>query len=98
MRKLAIPAVLLLSAVAAHAGTIAIKNDTRAQRKITVLQGGKIAGYVDRLKPRKVLRVKIDDNGPKPIVVIQVAGENEYLFLPPKTRTYKVSWLLNMMY
>ena len=99
MRKLAILAVaFVLQSVAAHAGTIAIKNDTRAPRKITVYQGGKLAGYIDRLKNKKTLLVKIDDNGPKPIVVIEVAGENEYLIVPAKTRTYKVTWLLDMMY
>lgn len=99
MRKLAILAVaFVLQAVAAHAGTIAIKNDTRNPRSITVYQGGKLAGYVDRLKKGKTLLVKIDDAGPKPIVVIEVAGEREYLFLPAKTRTYKLTWLLDMMY
>jgi hypothetical protein len=98
MRKLAILAAFALQAVSAQAGTIAIKNDTHSPKKITVVQDGKIAGYVDRLKPRKTLLVKIDDNGSRPMVVMQVAGENEYLLLPPKTRTYKVTWLLNMMY
>ena len=99
MRKLAILAVaFVFQAVAAHAGTIAIKNDSHATRKITVYQGGKLAGYVDRLKYKKTLLVKIDDNGPKPIIVIEVAGEEEYLIVPAKTRTYKVSWLMDMMY
>ncbi|QJE97452.1 hypothetical protein [Luteolibacter luteus] len=99
MRKLAIlAAAFVLQAVAAHAGTIAIKNDTPSPRTITVYQGGKLAGYVDRLKRNKTLLVKINDAGPKPIVVIEVAGEKEYLFVPAKTRTYKVTWLLDMMY
>lgn len=99
MRKLAILAVaFLVQAVAAHAGTIAIKNDTKAPRTITVYQGGKLAGYVDRLKRNKTLLVKIDDSGPKPIIVVEVAGEKEYLLVPAKTRTYKVTWILDMMY
>jgi hypothetical protein len=98
MRKLVIlAAAFLFQAMAAHAGTIAIKNNTRAARSITVYQGGKLAGYVDRLKRNKTLLVKIDDSGPKPIIVIEVAGEKEYLLVPAKTRTYKVTWLLNMM-
>lgn len=98
MKKLAILAALLGTAFTANAGTIAIKNDTRAQQKITVVQGGKIKGYTNRLKRNKTLVAKIDDNGPKPIIVIEVLGNKEYLPVAPKTRTYKVSWLLDLMY
>ena len=98
MKKFAILAALLGTAFTADAGTIAIKNDTRAQQNITVVQGGKIKGYAKRLKRNKTLLAKIDDNGPKPVIVVEVLGNKEYLTVVPKTRTYKVSWLLDLMY
>jgi len=93
-KSLLVAAALLLQAVAAQAANIAIKNDTKGQQKITVVQGGKIIAYVERLKPKKTLLVKVKDGGPKPMVVL---NDNGYIFLPVKNNAYKLTWLRDLM-
>ena len=80
MKKLLLIAAALLAPVSAlQAANIAIKNDTKFQQKITVVQGGKIIAYVERLKPKKTLLVKAKDGGPKPMIVLNDDG---YIFVP----------------
>lgn len=98
MRTLAIAAFLLLQAAAAQAANIAIKNDTGVSQRLAIYQDGRIAGYVDRLKPGKTLLVRVNDAGSKPILRLDVAGRQEFLFLPLKTRAYKLSWLRNLFW
>jgi hypothetical protein len=98
MKTLAIAAFLLLQAAAAQAANIAIKNDTGVSQRLVVYQNGRVAGYVDRLKPGKTLLVKVDDAGSKPILSLYVDGRQEYLFLPLKTKAYKLSWLRNLFW
>jgi hypothetical protein len=93
-KALLVAAILGLQAVAAQAANIAIKNDTGRPQKIAVVQGGKIKGYVDRLKPKKTLLVKVDDAGPKPMIVLNNDG---YIFVPAKNNAFKLTWLRNLM-
>ena len=96
MKKLLLIATALLAPVSAlQAANIAIKNDTKGPQKITVVQGGKVVGYVARLKPKKTLLVKVKDDGPKPMLVLNDKG---YIFLPVKNNAYKVSWLRDLIY
>lgn len=92
------PALLLMLAVVAQAANIAIKNDTGVPQRIVIYQDGKVAGYVDRLKPGKTLLVKVDDAGSKPLLSLRIAGKEEFLFLPLKTNAYKLSWLRNLFW
>jgi hypothetical protein len=98
MKALAIAALVLLHAAAAQAANIAIKNDTGVPQKLTIYQNGRVIGYVDRLKPRKTLLVKVDDAGSKPLLGLYVDGRQEFLFLPLKTKAYKLSWLKNILW
>jgi hypothetical protein len=98
MRTLAFLLTSLWLVGAAQAANIAIKNDTGVPQKIVVYQDGKVAGYVDRLKPGKTLLVKVDDAGSKPLLSLRVAGKDEFLFLPLKTKAYKLSWLRNLFW
>jgi len=98
MKTLAIAAFLFLHAAVAEAANIAIKNDTGAAQRLVIHQDGRLAGYVDRLKPGKTLLVKVDDAGSKPILGLHVGGRQEYLFLPLKTKAYKLSWLRNLFW
>lgn len=98
MKTLALSALLFLQAAVAEAANIAIKNDTGVSQRLVVYQNGRVAGYVDRLKPRKTLLVKVDDAGSKPILSLYVDGRQEYLFLPLKTKAYKLSWLRNLFW
>jgi len=82
----------------AQAANIAIKNDTGAPQRLVIYQDGKVAGYVDRLKPGKTLLVKVDDVGSKPLLELKIASQEEYLFLPLKTKAYKLSWLRNLFW
>ena len=92
-KALLVPAALGLQAVAAQAANIAIKNDTGRPQKIAVVQGGKIKGYVERLKPKKTILVKVDDAGPKPMIVL---NDNGYVFVPVKNNAFKFSWLRDL--
>lgn len=98
MKTFAIAVVIFFQAAAAQAANIAIKNDTGASQKLAIYQDGRVAGYVDRLKPGKTLLVKVDDFGSKPILKLYVAGREEFLFLPLKTKAYKLSWLRNIFW
>jgi len=98
MKPLSIFLTSVYFAGAAQAANIAIKNDTGAPQRLVIYQDGKVAGYVDRLKPGKTLLVKVDDAGSKPLVSLKVAGEEEFLFLPLKTKSYKLSWLRNLLW
>lgn len=98
MKTLAIAAFLLLQAAAVQAANIAIKNDTGAPQKLVIYQDGRVAGYVDRLKPGKTLLVKVDDDGSKPFLGLYIDGRQEFLFLPLKTKAYKLSWLKNIFW
>lgn len=98
MKTLAIAAFLLLQAAAVQAANIAIKNDTGAQQKLVIYQDGRVAGYVDRLKPGKTLLVKVNDEGSKPMLKLYVGGREEFMFLPLKTKAYKLSWLKNIFW
>jgi len=98
MKPLSIFLTSVALAGAARAANIAIKNDTGTPQKLVIYQDGKVAGYVDRLKPGKTLLVKVDDAGSKPLVSLKVAGEEEFLFLPLKTNAYKLSWLRNLLW
>jgi hypothetical protein len=98
MKSLAIAAFLLLQAAAAQAANIAIKNNTGVPQRLVIYQDGRLAGYVDRLKHGKTLLVKVKDEGSKPIVVLYRDGEQRMIFLPAKTRAYKLSWLLNLAF
>jgi hypothetical protein len=93
-KALLVAAIFGLQAVVAQAANIAIKNDTGRPQKIAVVQGGKIKGYVDRLKPKKTLLVKVDDAGPKPMIVLNNDG---YIFVPAKNNAFKLTWLRNLM-
>jgi hypothetical protein len=92
-KALLVAAALGLQAVAAQAANIAIKNDTGRPQKIAVVQGGKIKGYVERLKPKKTLLVKVDDAGPKPMVVL---NNEDYVFVPAKNNAFKFTWLRDL--
>jgi hypothetical protein len=98
MKTLAIAAFLLLQAAAVQAANIAIKNDTGAPQKLVIYQDGRVAGYVDRLKPGKTLLVKVNDEGSKPFLGLYIDGRQEFLFLPLKTKAYKLSWLKNIFW
>jgi hypothetical protein len=98
MKTLAIAAFLLLHAAVAEAANIAIKNDTGAAQRLVIYQDGRVAGYVDRLKPGKTLLVRVDDAGSKPLLGLYVDGRQKYLFLPLKTKAYKLSWLRNLFW
>ncbi len=98
MKKFIIAALVFLQAFAAQAANIAIKNDTGAPQRLVIYQDGRVAGYVDRLKPGKTLLVKVDDFGSKPILKLYVAGQDEFMFLPLKTKAYKLSWLRNIFW
>lgn len=98
MKTLAIAAFIFLQVTAVEAANIAIKNDTGAAQRLVIYQDGKVAGYVDRLKPGKTLLVKVDDFGSKPILKLSVAGRDEFMFLPLKTKAYKLSWLRNIFW
>ncbi len=98
MKTLAIAAFLLLQAAAVEAANIAIKNDTGAPQKLVIYQDGRVAGYVDRLKAGKTLLVKVNDEGSKPMLKLYVGGREEFMFLPLKTKAYKLSWLKNIFW
>jgi hypothetical protein len=98
MKTLAIAAFLLLQAAAVQAANIAIKNDTGAPQKLVIYQDGRVAGYVDRLKPGKTLLVKVNDEGSKPFLGLYIDGRQEFMFLPLKTKAYKLSWLKNIFW
>jgi hypothetical protein len=98
MRALATLLACLFVAGRAQAANIAIKNDTGAPQRLVIYQDGRVAGYVDRLKPGKTLWVKVDDSGGKPLLELKIAGREEYLFLPLKTKAYKLSWLRNLFW
>jgi hypothetical protein len=98
MRTLAIAAAVLLQAASAHAANIAIKNDTGVSQRLVIYQDGRVAGYVDRLKPGKTLLVKVDDAGSKPFIGLYIDGRQEFMFLPLKTKAYKLSWLRNILW
>ncbi len=98
MKTLAITALFLFQALAAQAANIGIKNDTGVSQKLVIYQDGRVEGYVDRLKPGKTLLVKVDDFGSKPILKLYVAGREEFMFLPLKTKAYKLSWLRNIFW
>jgi hypothetical protein len=98
MKTLAIAAVILLQVASAEAANIAIKNDTGVNQRLVIYQDGRVAGYVDRLKPGKTLLVKVDDAGSKPFLELTIEGRKEYLFLPLKTKAYKLSWLKNIFW
>jgi hypothetical protein len=98
MKTLSIFFTSVFLAGAAQAANIAIKNDTGAPQRLVIYQDGKVAGYVDRLKPGKTLLVKVDDAGSKPLLELKIAGEEEYLFLPLQTKAYKLSWLRNLFW
>jgi hypothetical protein len=98
MKTLAISAFLLLQAAAVQAANIAIKNDTGAPQKLVIYQDGRVAGYVDRLKPGKTLLVKVNDEGSKPFLGLYIDGRQEFLFLPLKKKAYKLSWLKNIFW
>lgn len=98
MKTLSIAAIIFLQATALQAANIAIKNDTGVSQKLVVYQDGRIAGYVDRLKPGKTLLVRVNDAGSKPILGLYVAGEQEFLFLPVRTKAYKLTWLRNLLW
>jgi hypothetical protein len=92
-KALLIAASLFATVIAADAANIAIKNDTNRPQKITVVQGGKIKGYVKSLKAKKTLLVKVNDAGPKPIIVLD---EDNYVIVPAKTNAFKLSWLWDL--
>jgi hypothetical protein len=98
MKTLIIAAFLLLQAAAVEAANIAIKNDTGAPQKLVIYQDGRVAGYVDRLKPGKTLLVRVNDEGSKPFLGLYVDGRQEFMFLPLKTKAYKLSWLKNIFW
>jgi hypothetical protein len=98
MKTLSIFFTSVFLAGAAQAANIAIKNDTGAAQRLVIYQDGKVAGYVNRLKPGKTLLVKVDDAGSKPLLELKIGGEEEYLFLPLKTKAYKLSWLRNLFW
>jgi len=98
MRVLSSILACLCLAGAAEAANIAIKNDTGAAQRVVIYQNGRVAGYVDRLKPGKTLLVKVDDAGGKPLLELNISGDKEYLFLPLKTNAYKLSWLRNLFW
>lgn len=98
MKTLAIVTILFLQAAAVHAANIAIKNDTGTAQRLVIYQDRRVAGYVDRLKPGKTLLVKVNDFGSKPILKLIVAGREEFVFLPLKTKAYKLSWLRNIFW
>jgi hypothetical protein len=96
MKTLAVIALLLAQSLAAQAANIAIKNNTGVPQRLVIYQDGRLAGYVDRLKHGKTLLVKVSDTGSKPIVVLYRGGDQRFVFLPAKTRAYKLSWLLDL--
>ena len=98
MKTLAITALFFFQALAAQAANIAIKNDTGVPQKLVIYQDGKVAGYVDRLKQGKTLLVKVDDEGSKPFLGLYIDGREEFMFLPLKTKAYKLSWLRNIFW
>ncbi|MEK7949522.1 hypothetical protein [Luteolibacter soli] len=98
MKPLSIFLTSVYLAGAAQAANIAIKNDTGAAQRVVIYQDGKVAGYVDRLKAGKTLLVKVDDAGGKPLLSLKIAGKDEFLFLPLKTNSYKLSWLRNLFW
>jgi hypothetical protein len=98
MKTLAIAAFLFLHAAVAQGANIAIKNDTGAVQKLLIYQNGRVAGYVDRLKPGKTLLVRVDDAGSMPLLGLYVAGKEEFMFLPLRTKAYKLSWLKNILW
>ena len=61
MKTLSIFFTSVFLAGAAPAANFAIKNDTGAPQRLVIYQDGKVAGYVDRLRPGKTLLVKVDD-------------------------------------
>lgn len=98
MRALSTILACLCLAGAAQAANISIKNDTGAPQRLVIYQNGMVAGYVDHLKPGKTLLVKVDDAGGKPLLELKIAGREEFLFLPLKTKAYKLSWLRNLFW
>ncbi len=92
-KALLIAASLFATGIAADAATIAIKNDTNKPQKISVVQGGKLKGYVNSLKAKKTLLVKVNDAGPKPLIILD---EDNYVFVPAKTNAFKLSWLWDL--
>ncbi|WP_367874717.1 hypothetical protein [Luteolibacter sp. Populi] len=94
-KALLIATTLFATAISANAAKIAIKNDTKVPQKISVVQGGKIKAYVARLKPKKTLLVKVDDAGPKPMIVLNDDG---YVFVPAKNNAFKLTWLRDLIY
>ncbi|MCW1885678.1 hypothetical protein OKA04_13140 [Luteolibacter flavescens] len=98
MKALCILLAFVSLSVVAPAANLAFKNDTGSAQRVVVYQDGKVAGYVDRLKPGKTFLVKVKDTGNRPVVCLKVAGKDEYLFLPLKTKAYKLSWLRNLLW
>lgn len=94
-KALLVATTLFATVIAADAAKIGIKNDTGKQQKVVVVQGGKIKAYVERMKPQKTILVKVDDAGPKPMIVLNDDG---YIFVPPKNNAFKLSWLRDLMY
>ena len=94
-KALFVATTLFATALSASAAKIAIKNDTGKPQKIAVVQGGKIKGYVDRLKPSKTLLVTVDNAGPKPLIVLNDDG---YVYVPAKNNAFKLTWLRDLMY
>ncbi len=98
MKTLALTAFFALSGLSAQAANIAIKNDTGAPQKLVIYQNGKLVGYVNGLKRGKTLLVKVDDEGSKPVLVLTVGGEDKFLFLPLKSKAYRLSWLKDIFW
>ena len=44
------------------------------------------------------LKARPDESGGKPLLSLRVAGKDEFLFLPLKTKAYKLSWLRNLFW
>jgi hypothetical protein len=42
--------------------------------------------------------VKVDDEGSKPFLGLYIDGRQEFMFLPLKTKAYKLSWLRNIFW
>lgn len=94
-KALLVATTLFATVIAADAAKIAIKNDTGKPQKISVVQGGKVKGYVNSLKRNKTLLVNVDNAGPKPMIVLNDDG---YIFVPAKNNAFKLTWLRDLMY
>jgi hypothetical protein len=94
-KALLVATTLFATVIAADAAKIAIKNDTGKPQKVAVVQGGKLKGYVERLKPKKTLLVNVDNAGPKPMIVI---NDDDYVFVPAKNNVFKITWLWDLIW